>query len=216
MHSRSVSLVDETGGPLDPRIERVLMKMLPRFRRQFPSFRDEVALVDVLEEAARRIARREARLGAIAHLPGYAWVTLRTVATSMLRRGDARIMERIVPSAEGAALLSVAGATSHTAADLERRVLHSQVLALLTPSERRVCALKAAGFSTQQIARSLRRSATSIDTLFSRAKAKARRLAETTTRTGSPQMRGDLENGSLLPNTGDHGESIPGRRGRSI
>ena len=101
MHSRSVSLVNETGGPLDPRIERVLMKMLPRFRRQFPSFRDDVALVDVLEEAARRIAKREARIGPIAHLAGYAWVTLRTVATSKLRRGDARLMERYAsPSAE--------------------------------------------------------------------------------------------------------------------
>jgi alkylhydroperoxidase/carboxymuconolactone decarboxylase family protein YurZ len=81
VNSRNVSLVDETGGPLDPRIERVLMKMLPRFRRQFPSFLDEVALADVFEEAARRISRRETRLGTIAHLPGYAWVTLRTVAT---------------------------------------------------------------------------------------------------------------------------------------
>lgn len=180
MHSRSVSLVNETGGPLDPRIERVLMKMLPRFRRQFPSIRDDVALVDVLEEAGRRIAKREARIGPIAHLAGYAWVTLRTVATSKLRRGDARLMERIVPADEGAALLSMAGATSHTAADLERGVLHREVLAMLTASERRVCALKAAGFSTQQIARSLRRSPASVDTLFSRAKAKARRLTEAT------------------------------------
>ena len=177
MHAHNVSLVNETGGPLDPRIERVLMKMLPRFRRQFPSFRDEVALVEVLEEAAKRIARRERRRGAIAHLPGYAWVTMRTVATSRLRRGDARIMERIVPAAEGAALLSAAGATSHTAADLERSVLHRQVLAMLTPTERRICAMKTAGFSTQQIARRLRRSATSVDTLFSRAKVKVRRLA---------------------------------------
>ena len=179
VHARNVSLVNETGGPLDPRIERVLMKMLPRFRRQFPSFRDDVALVDVLEEAARRIAKRESRIGPLAHLAGYAWVTLRTVATSKLRRGDARLMERIVPADEGAALLSTAGATSHTAADLERSVLHREVLAMLTPSERRVCALKAAGFSTQQIARSLRRSTTSVDTLVSRAKAKARRRAET-------------------------------------
>ena len=56
----------------------------------------------------RTANRQSVRRGSvpIAHLPGYAWVTLRTVATSKLRRGDARIMERIVPAAEGAALLS--------------------------------------------------------------------------------------------------------------
>jgi len=157
------------------------MKMLPRFRRQFPSFRDDVALVDVLEEAARRIVERESRIGPLAHLAGYAWVTLRTVATSKLRRGDARLMERIVPADEGAALLSMAGATSYTAADLERSVLYIQVLAMLRPSDRRICALKESGHSTQEIAQILGRSTTSVDTQFSRAKAKLRRRAATAT-----------------------------------
>jgi DNA-directed RNA polymerase specialized sigma24 family protein len=169
-------LVDEHGAPLEPRVERVLKQMRPRLRRQFPACRDELVTVDVLEEAGRRLLRRERRSGPIANLHGYAWVTVRSVMTSKLRRGDARLAERTVGSRNLDALPSLRSATRHTVADLERRVLLGQVLAVLTFDERRVCRMKAAGYSTSEIARFVGRSVGAIDTCYSRAKAKARRL----------------------------------------
>jgi RNA polymerase sigma factor (sigma-70 family) len=169
-------LVDEHGAPLEPRVERVLKQMRPRLQRQFPACRDELVTVDVLEEAGRRLLRRERRSGPIANLHGYAWVTVRSVMTSKLRRGDARLAERTVGSRNLDALPSLRSATRHTMADLERRVLLGQVLAVLTFDERRVCRMKAAGYSTSEIARIVGRSMGAIDTCYSRAKAKARRL----------------------------------------
>jgi DNA-directed RNA polymerase specialized sigma24 family protein len=57
-------------------------------------------------------------------------------------------------------------------------VLVRELLAALTRDERRVCAMKAEGFSAGEIARAMGRSPASVDTLYSRAKARARRLAE--------------------------------------
>lgn len=176
MNGDGMRLVDEHGAPLEPRVERVLKQMRPRLRRQFPACRDELVTVDVLEEAGRRLLRRERRSGPIANLHGYAWVTVRSVMTSKLRRGDARLAERTVGSSNLDALPSLRSATRHTMADLERRVLLGQVLAVLTFDERRVCRMKAAGYSTSEIARIVGRSVRAIDTCYSRAKAKARRL----------------------------------------
>jgi hypothetical protein len=75
-HLRKLRLLDETGKPLGTRVEGVLGRLLPRFQRQFPAFRDEVTLTEVFEEAGRRIATREQRSGPMEKLHGYAWVTL--------------------------------------------------------------------------------------------------------------------------------------------
>ena len=176
MEADRITLVDERGAPLDPRVARVLTQMRGRLRRQFPACRDEQMAVDVLEEAGRRLLRRERRIGPIANLHGYAWVTIRSVMTSRLRRRDMRLMERTVASRHVEALLASLRATRHTVADLECRVLVRQVLAVLTRDERRVCTMKAAGYSASEIARRVGRSVASVDTFYSRAKAKARRL----------------------------------------
>jgi RNA polymerase sigma factor (sigma-70 family) len=171
-----ISLVDERGAPLDPRLACVLTQMRARLRRHFPACRDDQMAVDVLEEAGRRLRRREREIGPIANLHGYAWVTVRSVVTSRLRRRDVRLMERTMGSRQSEALLASRRATRHTAAELERRVLLRQVLAVLTIDERRVCTMKAAGYSAGEIARRVGRSVASVDTFYSRAKAKARRL----------------------------------------
>lgn len=170
------TLVDEHGAPFEPRVAGVLTLMRGRLQRQFPACRDDLLAVDVLEEAGRRLRRRERRLGPIANLHGYAWVTIRSVITSRLRRGDARIVERSVRAKDLDALLSARGVLARGAVDLDRRVLLAQVLARLTEDERQVCALKAAGYSAIEIAELMGRSVASVDTLYSRAKAKARRL----------------------------------------
>ena len=45
-HLRKLRLLDESGKPLGTRFEGVLERLLPRFQRQFPTFRDEVTLTD--------------------------------------------------------------------------------------------------------------------------------------------------------------------------
>jgi RNA polymerase sigma factor (sigma-70 family) len=171
------TLIDEHGALLDPRVEGALLQMRRKLRRQFPVCRDELTASEVLEEAARRLARRERRAGLIENLHAYAWVTLRSVVTSRLRRNDARLEARTIRSRSADALLASRLATRHTARDVERRVLLGEVLAALTGDEQRVCAMKAEGFTAREIARAMGRSAASIDTLYSRAKTRARRLA---------------------------------------
>ena len=80
-HMRALGLLDSNGKPLGDRIERVLAGLLPKLRRRFPNLQDEVAITEVMEEAGRRIANREERGGPIERLHGYAWVTVRSVAT---------------------------------------------------------------------------------------------------------------------------------------
>jgi RNA polymerase sigma factor (sigma-70 family) len=179
VNADGMTLVDEHGAPFEPRLARVLTQMVAKLQRQFPACRDELLAVDVLEEAGRRLLRRERRLGPIENLHGYAWVTIRSVMTSRLRRGDARVAEHTVRSRNLEALVSVKSGARPAAADLERRVLLHQVLAGLSAHERRVCTMKAAGYSAGEIARFVGRSIASVDTVYSRAKAKARRLTAT-------------------------------------
>src|SRR5690349_11239427 len=55
----TISLLDTDGRPFHPRIERVLIQLMPRLRRAFPSFQDEVVLTEIMEEAGRRLRQRE-------------------------------------------------------------------------------------------------------------------------------------------------------------
>ena len=75
------ALLDEGGRPFSPRIERALREVTPKLLRQFPSLRDEVMIVDILEESGRKIVHHEEQVGAIDKLHGYAWVTVKSVAS---------------------------------------------------------------------------------------------------------------------------------------
>lgn len=175
MEHLHLGLLDSDGKPLADRIQRALSRLLPRLRREFPALRDEVALTEVMEEAGRRIANREERGGPLEKLHGYAWVTLRSVATSHVRRGSIRLVQKTLePEASHAALAAVPAA-SGTPEEIERAVLLREVLDRLSPEERLVCIWKKAGFSSREIAEHQGRSVVSVDTLFSRAKDKLRR-----------------------------------------
>jgi RNA polymerase sigma factor (sigma-70 family) len=189
VNALGTTLVDEHGAPFEPRVAGVLTQMRVRLLRQFPVCRDELLAVDVLEEAGRRLLRRERRLGPIANLHGYAWVTIRSVITSRLRRGDARIVERSVRARDLDALVSAQGPIGGAGVEIERRVLLAQVLAVLTEDERRICVMKAAGYTAGEIAELVGRSVASVDTLYSRAKARARRLAASSGRPRSAVSR---------------------------
>jgi RNA polymerase sigma factor (sigma-70 family) len=173
---RPMRFIDEHGALLDPRVEGALLQMRGKLRRHFPACRDDLTAAEVFEEAARRLARRERRVGRIENLHAYAWVTLRSVITSRLRGGAARLEERTIRAWNQDALLASRLATRHTAREVEHRVLLGQLLSSLTGDEQRVCAMKAEGFSAGEIGLVMGRSPASIDALYSRAKARARRL----------------------------------------
>ena len=178
-HQRHLILLDSDGKPLDSRIARVLSRLLPRLRRHFPQLRDEVALTDILERAGRRIALKEQRVGQIERLHGYAWVTIRSIATSEMRRGSVRVVQSTLDSAASLARLASVPARFGTAEDVERAILLREVLGKLSQDERFICVWKRAGFSSQEIAKYQGRSVAAVDTLFSRAKQKLRRALGT-------------------------------------
>src|SRR5712671_6728897 len=99
-------LVDETGHPLSPHVADALVSLVPRFHREFPLIQDQSVLTDFLEEAGRRIVKRERRSGPIEHLHGYAWVALRSVARSWLRRGSSRLALNTLASEQSTTALN--------------------------------------------------------------------------------------------------------------
>ena len=173
-HMRALGLLDSNGKPLGDRIDHVVIGLLPKLRRRFPTLQDEVALTEVLEEAGRRIANREERGGPLEHLHGYAWVTLRSVATSYLRRPSTRLINETLEPEASQARIAMVSATYGSAEEIERAILVREAMEELSEEERLVCTWKTAGFTALEIARFLGRSVVAVDTLFSRAKSKLR------------------------------------------
>jgi DNA-directed RNA polymerase specialized sigma24 family protein len=173
-HLRTIGLLDSDGQPFHPRIERVLIQLLPRLRREFPSLQDEVGLAEIMEEAGRRIRHREKR-GPIERLHGYAWVTVRSIATSRMRLGSSKLHQKTLDSDAGNARLLATPTSRGTAAEVEQAVLLRELLQTLSREAQMICLWKKAGFSSQEIALHQRRTVVAIDTIFSRAKQKIRK-----------------------------------------
>ena len=175
-------LVDETGQPLSPHVADALVSLVPRFQREFPLIRDQSLLTDFLEEAGRRIVKRETRSGPIEHLHGYAWVALRSIGRSWQRRGSSRLSLNTLTSEASASALSAIAVSHDGPEQIERAILRRQVHALMTREERLVCIRKEMGFSSREIARRWGTSAGAIDTLLSRTRARLRKLLGVHTR----------------------------------
>ena len=173
-HLRTIGLLDSDGRPFHPRLERVLNQLLPRLRREFPSLQDEVGLTEIMEEAGRRIRHREER-GQIERLHGYAWVTVRSIATSRMRLGATKLDQKTLDSDAGTARLLATPTLRGTAAEVEQTVLLKELLQTLSREERMICLWKKAGFSSQEIALHQKRTVVAVDTIFSRAKQKIRK-----------------------------------------
>jgi len=168
-------LLNELGQPVSERIGQVLQRLAPAFSRQFRDFRDESLLVEALERAAYRIRRREARDGAVANLEAYAWVTLVSIANSLLRRGRSRLAKKTV-SGVAQSVLNLATSTFGTAEQIERAILIRELLDRLSPVEREVCEARLEGLSSFEIAvrRGCRPAA--VDALLMRVRRKLRLL----------------------------------------
>lgn len=174
-HLRPIGLLDRNGEPFPDHIQQVLERLSLRLRREYPVLQDDVALIDVLEEAGRRIAAREARGGPIERLHGYAWVTLRSVAKSRMRRGSIRLRQKTLDPKVGAARLSALTSETGSAEEIEQGLLFTQILSLLSPDEQAMVLWRRAGYSSAEIARASGRSIDAIDKVFSRAKQRVRR-----------------------------------------
>lgn len=166
-------LVNPDGTPLDPRLARVLLRLRGRLCRHFPVGDDDVAVVELLEEAGRRLAARERTSGPVTRLYGFAWVTLRNVATSRLAR--TRTKGHLAEVTEST-LLERLQAQDGSAEHIEQRILLHELLARLSPHEREICVWKQAGFPSAAIARRQGRQVSAVDAIYSRAKRKLRDL----------------------------------------
>ena len=87
----TLGLIGSDGQPFDGRIAKVLLKIAPRLRREYPALEDDVVVTEVLEEAGRRIVQREAKKGPLERLYGFAWVTIQNVARTRLSTLRSRI-----------------------------------------------------------------------------------------------------------------------------
>lgn len=174
---RKLRLVDDEGNPLSARVDGVLSGLLVKFRRRFPSIRDEGDLTDVFEEAARRIVKRERQSGPIEKVHSYAWVTLRSIGLSWLRRGSSQIESRTVQSQGGQSILSTVVARDGSPEQIEQDILLHQLEAALTADEGLILTLKILGYSSAQIARRRGSTVNAVDVLLTRIKQKIRRVA---------------------------------------
>lgn len=173
---RNLRLLDADGNPLNARIASALNRLVPRFQKQFPSLRDEQDVTEILEQAGQKIARREREAGPIEKLHGYAWVTLRNVAASWVRRGSGQLKQHTLSSVESETALAALPAEIGTPDQIEIAILVREVQAQLSKQERLVLGWKKAGFSSEEIARFRGTSVGAVDALFSRAKHKIRAL----------------------------------------
>lgn len=189
---RQIRLVDENGNPLGPRLDEALASLIPRFEREFPAFRDESLIIEALEAAGRKIAKRERESGPIENLHGYAWVALRSVGVSWSRLGSRRLARNTLPPDDSATALESIPAKTGTPEQMESAIHLAEVMARLTPEERLVCMWKKAGYTSQEIAEHRGTSPGAIDVLFTRTKQKIRKLFASKTgdaRDGEPDDR---------------------------
>jgi len=172
-HLRHFRLLDERGKPLDSRIEGFLHRLVRRFRKWFPTLRDDSVVIEVFEKAGRKLAKRETQLGSIEKPHEYAWVTLKNTGRSWLRRPSSQLEQRSLTADESDAILSAMPAAYGSAESIEHRILMQQVVAHLTPEERLVFVLKVwCGFTSEQVAYFRGTSANAVDILFLRIKRK--------------------------------------------
>src|SRR5438105_13316359 len=175
-HLQAPRLLDERGNPLSTRVESALRSLVPQLRRQFPPVQDELELTEILEKAGHRIAAREQRSGPIEKLHAYAWVTLRSVVMSWMRRSSHRLTQHTISSEAAEAVLSTVPASSDTAEQIEQQVLLREAMDRLSEGEWIVCNLKMLGYSSEEIAKRRHSSTAAVNMVFSRATQKLRRV----------------------------------------
>ena len=168
-------LLDKAGQPLSARVQEALRNVLPQLRKGFPSLNhDDLQIVEVLEEAGRRIEDHERASGLVDNLEAYAWVTVQNVAKSRLQRSAMRLVRSTLPPNDSEFVLGRLPAHVGSAEQIESDILYEEIQAQLTVKEQLLCAYKKWGFSVRDIARELEMSVVSVNTHFYRIKRKIR------------------------------------------
>ena len=177
MKSRNkIPLTGSDGQPLPERIQRALNDLLPRFNRWFPLTRDEAVVTGLLEEAGRRINDQEQRSGPVERLHGFAWTVLRNIGTSELRHSRSKVQMNSLGSTEGELLMSRMNSDQNGQTALEDRLAIDQALQHVTDLERRVALLKAAQFTSAEIAAEIGTTVGAVDQAYFRVRHKLKKL----------------------------------------
>ena len=166
------ALLDENGQPLSSRIDRVLRDLAPRLQRDYSALKDEVTIIEVLEEAGRKIVNHERECGPIGRLHGYAWTVVDRIATSKMRRGSMRIARATLGSEESQVALGALQSAVGTVAQIEADICYREICEQLTPEEQVFCMWKRWGFSSREIAEAQGQSVERVNTFFHRLKQK--------------------------------------------
>jgi hypothetical protein len=168
--------LDQFGNPLPDRIQRVLDDLSARFRRKFPTIRDEVEAVEILEQAGQYVMVHESQDGAAWSLRGLAWTAIRNYAISKVGSGRHRLEQATGGLERSSADLARLAAAERSPERLENSVFLREVLDQFTVRERKIAIWKHSDYSSRSIAEALGVSATSVDTAYFRLREKARKL----------------------------------------
>jgi RNA polymerase sigma factor (sigma-70 family) len=190
--------LDERGQPLSSRIEQVLRFFIPKLRREFRSIRDDQEFQEILERAGQKLERREREEGLLTRLHPYAWVTIKTVAQSWMRRASNQVPQRLVAPEAADNLLATAPAREGSPEEIEQAVLIREAIKRLKPSEQVACLMKMEGHSGENIAKRLGTSTAAADMVFSRAKRKLFRFL-TETNSASRQKPAEIKSAAPRP-----------------
>ncbi len=146
----SFGLVDEHGTPLPAAVQEALSALVPRLARDVPQLRDDAVIAELLEKVGQTLVRRTAETP-IKNLRGYAWVVLRRAAVLYVERFAGRVDRATLAGDEGAAVLATLETQIGTAEVIEREILYDQALGVLSDVERRICAYKRFGYTSEEI-----------------------------------------------------------------
>lgn len=172
MHGTNLVLVDARGDPLEGPLAQVLQRLAYPLRRDFPDLCDDVELIDVLEEAARRIIARGC---AVRRLYRYSWLTVQRIALSRMRHLSHRYVHESLSNGAGRSALRSLQSSWNSPQQIERLVLEREFVAYLTTDENAVVNGRLDGCSSKEIA--LQRGCTeaAVNAAYHRAIVKLRR-----------------------------------------
>lgn len=171
---RKLGLLDESGKPVDDRIQGIFERLVHKFRQHFPRILDEVDVLHIFEKSARKFMQHEREVGPLEKPHGYAWATLRTVAISKARGGSIEGHRIRAESSAALDLVASLPAPDGTPEQLDNQVLLDELRAQLTEDEELVFAGKLGGYSSRRIAEWRGSSPEAVDIVFSRIRKKLR------------------------------------------
>jgi RNA polymerase sigma factor (sigma-70 family) len=176
--------LDQFGKPLPDRIQQILEALTPRLHRKFSMIRDEVVLIEILERAGQQVVKYESEHGTVERLPGFAWVTVRNVAISRVRREPHLLEKPMAGSRETVTALARLTAKEGSPESIEAWILLREAMKQISERERKIAIWKKSGFSSRLIAKKLDMSVSAVDTTYARLREKLRKLLAPNTKAG--------------------------------